>query len=749
MAPPSEGTATAAASRNLGDDRSISRKKVKKVPRARQHYHHANKLSPERPRKSLIRKRPVSFGNPALGTYHGCLYTLDVLGEDLVSSTSPIIIEGVESVERIVAMVDVPPEQVPEGILNLARSYRPYLHHVRIVIAEDNEEYPIESLLQAPKTPKAGSNITNVAGGQEETKEEVGAASSNQNITSNTNKNYSESDSPFQMMENAAYILAADEKQETAAAATTTNSNTTNANIIPSDKIDGKEKGDDNASIPSRTYLVLLELCSKEAAEGFVEDLHGQPYTSLDETQTCSVHQVLALTGEDGVSLLSPFFAPSTKSTTSPKANSSANAAAIPAATAAVTTTHTEDYNCAVCLEHMDLTETELSERSSILTTVCNHTFHLDCLLKWQDSPCPVCRYDHSGLNETLSQCNLCGTTEHNFVCLICGVVSCGGPPVRSAAAAGGGVVGAITPVSACGVASSAAVASSSNNNNCLHQDSPNAIPPMETSRRLSQSHARKHYDETLHAYALDTETQHVWDFAGQGYVHRLLQNKEDGKLVEVHNPANTSSHERTLSPGLSDAQEGEVLHRKLEGFASQYYTLLKSQLEQQRSYYQGRLEELRRESIMKKKSQTSDLINAFKSEKTQLSKRLVSLKAKRQKAKDDIAFLKNMNESLESNKEPLKRKVQDAQQKRLEARQQIEECLPVLEKKVTMLMLQLTGGTEEAASDNGVAAAPTAASASAGADDEGGLECLPSAECTKSDSEHANAEDASKPAAK
>ena len=28
--------------------------------------------------------------------------------------------------------------------------------------------------------------------------------------------------------------------------------------------------------------------------------------------------------------------------------------------------------------------------------------------------------------------------------------------------------------------------------------------------------HALQHYQETLHAYALDTETQHVWDFAGK-----------------------------------------------------------------------------------------------------------------------------------------------------------------------------------------------------------------------------------------
>ena len=267
--------------------------------------------------------------------------------------------------------------------------------------------------------------------------------------------------------------------------------------------------------------------------------------------------------------------------------------------------------------------------RSSILTTVCNHSFHMDCLLKWQDSPCPVCRYDHSGLNEALSQCHLCGRTENNYVCLICGVVSCGGPPIQRQNGHGAALssTGAdrmqLSQSPVCGSRTTAATPSHAGSGGI--DPNSNTLPPMENSHNLSQSHARKHYDETLHAYALDTETQHVWDFAGQGYVHRLLQNKEDGKLVEFHDPSNTSSHERSLTPGLSDAQEGEVLHRKLEGYASQYYTLLKSQLEQQRIYFQGRLEELRRESLVRKKAQTSDLIHALKQEKAQLSKRVVS----------------------------------------------------------------------------------------------------------------------------
>ena len=253
-----------------------------------------------------------------------------------------------------------------------------------------------------------------------------------------------------------------------------------------------------------------------------------------------------------------------------------------------------------------------------------------------KDSPCPVCRYDHAGLNDTLSQCHICGTTEHNYVCLICGVVSC-----------------------------------------------------------IDDGHAQQHYEETLHAYALDSETQHVWDFCGQGYVHRLLQNSTDGKLVEV---SQQRHNQRLPEAGqLSDIQEGEIVHRKLEEFANQYYNLLQSQLEQQRRYYQEQLDELNRrlqEDKHRKRSSSSSsfdtLFMALKQERHQLQQRLSTLQDRYRKVSDEVIFLKNLNESLETNKEQMKRQIQDAQRERVESRKLIESSLPSLELKVQALMLQL-----------------------------------------------------------
>ena len=47
----------------------------------------------------------------------------------------------------------------------------------------------------------------------------------------------------------------------------------------------------------------------------------------------------------------------------------------------------TELPSCAVCLERMD------ESVRTVLTILCNHSFHSSCLQKWEDLTCPVCRY--------------------------------------------------------------------------------------------------------------------------------------------------------------------------------------------------------------------------------------------------------------------------------------------------------------------------------------------------------------------
>lgn len=84
-----------------------------------------------------------------------------------------------------------------------------------------------------------------------------------------------------------------------------------------------------------------------------------------------------------------------------------------------------------------------------------------------------------------------------------------------------------------------------------------------------------------------------MWDYAGDGYVHRLIQNKADGKLVELPSAASsmgTSPHEGGLGPSPADALSAE----KIEAIGIEYSYLLTSQLDSQRSYYEEQTEGLK-----------------------------------------------------------------------------------------------------------------------------------------------------------
>lgn len=84
----------------------------------------------------------------------------------------------------------------------------------------------------------------------------------------------------------------------------------------------------------------------------------------------------------------------------------------------------------------------------------------------------------------------------------------------------------------------------------------------------------------------MDLDTQRVWDYAGDGYVHRLIQNKSDGKLVELPTP---DTH-ATANPE-DDGLGGDVLSReKVDNIGMEYTHLLTSQLDSQRLYFEQKV---------------------------------------------------------------------------------------------------------------------------------------------------------------
>nr|GMC65182.1 BRCA1-associated protein [Ipomoea batatas] len=175
-------------------------------------------------------------------------------------------------------------------------------------------------------------------------------------------------------------------------------------------------------------------------------------------------------------------------------------------------------------------------DTSGIQSTLCDHSFHCSCVSKWTYSSCQVCRLCQQ--QDERPTCSVCGTPKNLWVCLICGFVGCG---------------------------------------------------------RYEEKHAIRHWSDTQHHYSLELETQQIWDYVGDKYVHRLNQSKTDGKPATMNSSCAASDGECGMfgydeDPGLS----GALYNSKVEAVVDEYNILLASQLETQRQHYESLLAEER-----------------------------------------------------------------------------------------------------------------------------------------------------------
>lgn len=161
-----------------------------------------------------------------------------------------------------------------------------------------------------------------------------------------------------------------------------------------------------------------------------------------------------------------------------------------------------------------------------VLTILCNHTFHAKCLEQWADTTCPVCRYNQTPELQSDQKCFDCGKTTDLWICLICGNIGCG---------------------------------------------------------RYADAHAYRHFETTSHTFTMQIGRGRVWDYAGDTYVHRLIQNSTDGKMVEFQSGA---------------ANNTEIpSEEKAEAIQLEYTCLLTSQLENQRKFFEEKLKDVEQRS--------------------------------------------------------------------------------------------------------------------------------------------------------
>lgn len=86
----------------------------------------------------------------------------------------------------------------------------------------------------------------------------------------------------------------------------------------------------------------------------------------------------------------------------------------------------------------------------------------------------------------------------------------------------------------------------------------------------------------------MDMDTQRVWDYAGDGYVHRLIQSESDGKLVQL--PSALANLQLGNESDDVASTADYVPREKLDNIGMEYTYLLTSQLESQRLYFEEKI---------------------------------------------------------------------------------------------------------------------------------------------------------------
>ena len=349
---------------------------------------------------------------------------------------------------------------------------------------------------------------------------------------------------------------------------------------------------------PRASYLALIQFDTIASADNFYNDLNGKPFCMLEPDLVCRILFVKNVEMYTQQQLCADKTAP---------------------------TGTKEIPSCPVCLERLD------EEVSGIVTTVCNHRFHNQCLRQWGDTSCPVCRYSSSP-SEAAARCSACGSSSDLWICLICGHVGCG---------------------------------------------------------RYKGLHAANHWQETDHGYALEIETQRVWDYASDAYVHRLIRSKTDGKIVEVPAPGrhsgccavedgpscNDSGRCHSKQQQLDEDVEEAMVLSKLDVLATEYSHLLVTQLESQRNHFEGLIaqqreefqslvDEARRKNEIAEKeastfmNQAQDALNRQKQTESKLNESLKKL----EKGQKEVDFLRQLNETLLLNQKDYATKLKAAE---------------------------------------------------------------------------------------
>ena len=141
---------------------------------------------------------------------------------------------------------------------------------------------------------------------------------------------------------------------------------------------------------------------------------------------------------------------------------------------------------------------------------------------------------------------------------------------------------------------------------------------------RYQNGHAVTHFKETNHKYSLELESQRIWDYSLDKWVHRLI-------LRQNSTPIN-------LDENLNEEKQltEQEFYIRMESIINEYNKVLSSQLEMQRKYYGKEMDNLE-EKYSSKNKEIKNRYNELKEK----------IEQKKKKINSNNKFIKDCNKKI------------------------------------------------------------------------------------------------------
>lgn len=251
---------------------------------------------------------------------------------------------------------------------------------------------------------------------------------------------------------------------------------------------------------------------------------------------------------------------------------------------------------CPRCLERIDEC---ISGVSSGNIKCASHEISCPCISKWIPSKdsCKVCRTITLDSN-AYYRCLDCKAKGNLWCCLVCGNLGCG---------------------------------------------------------RYLSGHAKEHYLKSGHSFSLDLESQGIWDYQNERFVHRLIQNKYGRDIVEIPIPNLEKKPIRKSCDLKAEAEYyNSTLHAQLESSQLFHEDKIKQikkdfndKIEKEKRVYTDKLDQLEKSYSRNLIEEREKMKSLFDNEITQLKKSIENLENANKKLSLELNLEKSMNQQL------------------------------------------------------------------------------------------------------